>query len=148
MVAYSFKSMFVPQIEALQKRQTIRARGKRHHAQRGETLQLYKNARQANMAKIIPDHKCLTACRISFIVPDRPIRPDNHIHTLMIDDRPRFDLDQFAEADGFGLDDLAPFVLGEGERYKRWIRPIHPMTMFFIDEHGPGVYGDMVLIKW
>ena len=45
MVAYNFQARFVDAVENKIKRQTIRAWGKRRHAQKGDALQLYTGQR-------------------------------------------------------------------------------------------------------
>ena len=61
MVAYSFNTAFVPDIEARTKRQTIRLPRKRH-ARPGERVQLFtgmRNMRTKRCRKIIPDPLCV-----------------------------------------------------------------------------------------
>lgn len=59
MVAYNFKQQFVPLIESGDKRQTIRALGKRRHARPGEPLQLYTGQRTRQCRKLLtPDPVC------------------------------------------------------------------------------------------
>lgn len=55
---YGFQDRFVKQIQDGTKRQTIRAVGRRKHAQRGDALQLYARPRQKGMYKIIDDPVC------------------------------------------------------------------------------------------
>lgn len=45
MVAYSFKTQFVSALQAGDKTQTIRAKGKRRHAQVGDLVQVYTGMR-------------------------------------------------------------------------------------------------------
>lgn len=58
MVAYSFKSGFVPAIRARTKRQTIRLPRPRH-ARPGEMLQTYCGMRTKSCFRIIPDPRCI-----------------------------------------------------------------------------------------
>jgi hypothetical protein len=58
MVAYNFKAQFAPLVEAGIKRQTIRARGKRRHAAKGDRLQLYTGQRSPTCRKLLPDPEC------------------------------------------------------------------------------------------
>lgn len=56
MPAYNFQKQFAPLVESGQKRQTIRAIGKRRHARPGESLQLYTGQRTKACRKLIsPD---------------------------------------------------------------------------------------------
>lgn len=58
MVAYSFHRMFAPDVEAMIKRQTVRAHRKRH-ARIGEPVQLYTGMRTKQCRKlVIPDPIC------------------------------------------------------------------------------------------
>jgi hypothetical protein len=63
MVAYNFKPQFVPLIQSGQKRQTIRALGKRRHAKQGDALQLYTGMRTRNCQKLL-DAICTNATPI------------------------------------------------------------------------------------
>ncbi|MFO0729377.1 MAG: MT-A70 family methyltransferase [Nitrospiraceae bacterium] len=74
MVAYSFKSRFLPPIARGLKRQTIRAPRSRH-ARPGERLQLYAGMRTRHCYKIIPDPVCLEVCDIEL-----------HVGAAIIDD--------------------------------------------------------------
>ncbi len=59
MVAYNFQSQFAPMVESGDKRQTIRANGKRRHARVGEHVQLYTGMRTKACRKLItPDPVC------------------------------------------------------------------------------------------
>lgn len=59
MVAFNFKAEFVPSIQAREKKQTIRARGKKRPPIAGEPLQLYTGMRRKDCKKIIePDPLC------------------------------------------------------------------------------------------
>ena len=80
MVAYSFKRLFVPAIEAGTKRQTIRGPRKRH-ARVGEPVQLYQGMRTSHCRRIlVPDPICtavrhvalevVAPCRIASVAVD------------------------------------------------------------------------------
>jgi len=56
MVAYNFKKQFAPLVESWEKRQTIRANGKRRHARPGDALQLYTGQRTKHCRKLIADN--------------------------------------------------------------------------------------------
>ena len=58
MVAYSFNKQFIEPIRLGIKTQTIRAHGKRRHAQMGDALQLYSGMRTAHCVRIIEDTVC------------------------------------------------------------------------------------------
>jgi hypothetical protein len=66
MVAYNFKPQFAPLITSGQKRQTIRALGKRRHAASGDALQLYTGQRTRNCQKLL-DAVCTNATPIRMI---------------------------------------------------------------------------------
>jgi hypothetical protein len=62
MPAYNFLPRFAPLVESGEKRQTIRAVGKRRHARSGDLLQLYTGQRTAFCRKLIsPDPVCIAA---------------------------------------------------------------------------------------
>ncbi|MGE4296813.1 MAG: hypothetical protein AB7E47_02190 [Desulfovibrionaceae bacterium] len=59
MPAYNFKKQFAQAVESGEKRQTIRAIGKRRHAWPGERLQLYTGMRTKACRKLVtPDPVC------------------------------------------------------------------------------------------
>lgn len=94
MPAYNFQKQFAPAVESGQKRQTIRALGKRRHARSGEHVQLYTGMRTR-------------ACR-KLLTPD-PVCTGNHELVLEGEEKLQayvdgfyvFDMDGFARADGF-----------------------------------------------
>lgn len=90
MVAYSFQARFADAVESGEKRQTIRARGKRRHAQPGDKLQLYTGMRTKACRKL-RDAVCHDACSI-LIERDRvtTFRPQEFL-----------DPEQVARLDGF-----------------------------------------------
>lgn len=102
MVAYSFKSFFVPQIVAGTKRQTVRSDRKRH-AEAGEAIQLYADMRTIHCRKIIPDPMCVTREPI-IIERDRP----GSISLIEIAGvrLQRDDIEEFARTDGFAPEEI------------------------------------------
>jgi len=52
MPAYNFQKRFAPAVERGEKRQTIRAQGKRRHARPGERLALYTGQRTTSCRKL------------------------------------------------------------------------------------------------
>jgi hypothetical protein len=105
MVAYSFNPRFIEPIRQGIKTQTIRAIGKRPHAQMGQTLQLYSGMRTAHCVRIIPDTMCVDACAI-WIDFDDAMRV-TRIETYGL---PVLNLDAFARRDGFdSLEDMGEF---------------------------------------
>lgn len=63
MVAYNFQACFALAVESGEKRQTIRAVGKRRHARRGDPLQLYTGQRTKACRKL-RDAICHDVCPI------------------------------------------------------------------------------------
>ena len=62
MVAYNFQSRWADDVAEGRKRGTIRANGKRRHAQMGEALQLYTGQRTRYCRKLVtPDPICLNS---------------------------------------------------------------------------------------
>ncbi len=91
MVAYNFQAQFAAAVESGEKRQTIRAIGKRIHAKEGDKLQLYTGMRTKACRKL-REAVCHDFCHI-LIETDKiwTFRPQE-LHT---------DLDRWAKADGF-----------------------------------------------
>lgn len=118
MVAYSFKSGFIPAIHAGTKRQTIRLPRKRH-ARPGEQLQFFTGPRMAPVR--IGSADCL------FV---RDVRLDFDKHEVVLDDAillsTQAELNQFAVRDGFDIDRLAQADLEPWEYMGRWWRLTHP----------------------
>jgi hypothetical protein len=85
---YNFLPRFADAVRRGQKRQTIRANGKRRHAAKGEKLQLYTGLR-TRKAKKIRDAMCVASV-------DCTIRKDGI--SLHLNGK---DLDLFARQDGF-----------------------------------------------
>jgi len=92
-VAYSFKGRFADAVQSGEKRQTIRANGKRRHAQPGDKLQLYTGMRTKACRKL-RDAVCHDVCPIT-IYPDKvfTFKPQE-IHL-------REQLENLARSDGF-----------------------------------------------
>jgi hypothetical protein len=63
MVAYSFQGRFADAVERGEKRQTIRANGKRRHARPGDKLQLYTGMRTKACRKL-RDAVCHDTCQV------------------------------------------------------------------------------------
>ena len=105
MVAYSFNKQFIEPIRLGTKTQTIRAHGKRRHAQMGNTLQLYSGMRTAHCVRIIPDTICLGSGPVA-------IHFDGAMRITRIETwgMPVRGLDAFARRDGFDhLTDMGAF---------------------------------------
>ena len=116
MTAYSFKARFVAPIQAGMKRQTIRAKGKRPHAQPGGLVQLYTGMRTKACRKIVDDVVCdsVVPVRIDLRDGGRSAMHDPVCISVdgvwLIGDAP----EAFARADGFdSLDDMIRFWLAE-----------------------------------
>lgn len=153
MVAYSYNRMFCPQIEDGSKKQTIRAHRKRH-TRPGEPIQQYHAMRTKQCRKLITDPTCKKVRQIRFVVPPPRVFRTNHIPAFHInlgrdefEIRANYWLDHFARADGFKPERLAEFLLKHDEEWVEWMRPIHLMTAFWLDTHGPGEF-EGVLIEW
>lgn len=122
MPAYNFQKQFAPLVESGQKRQTIRAIGKRRHARPGESLQLYTGQRTKACRKLIsPDPVCLYAAKIEMTVERGFL--ESYLDGSLLDAE---DMEEIARADGF---DDAPHMVG-----------------WFADTHGLPFEG--ILIKW
>lgn len=103
MPAYNFQKQFAPLVESGQKRQTIRAIGKRRHARPGESLQLYTGQRTKACRKLIsPDPECVSVQAVyMFKIIER--RRDSHAYQLYLDGELVFwdEVQTIASADGF-----------------------------------------------
>lgn len=64
MVAYNFQRSFAEAVEKGDKRQTIRAQGKRRHARKGDNLQLFTGQRTKACRKL-RDAICYDVCPIT-----------------------------------------------------------------------------------
>jgi hypothetical protein len=93
MVAYNFQGRFAEAIEQGEKRQTVRAIGKRHHASPGDDLQLYIGMRTKSCRKV-REAKCNDVCQITIYEDKILTFNPQEIH---LGD----DLEHFARRDGF-----------------------------------------------
>ncbi|MFG1466679.1 ASCH domain-containing protein [Xanthobacter sp. DSM 24535] len=132
MVAYSFKSAFVADIERRIKRQTIRLPRPRH-ARPEERLQIFQGMRTKCCRKIIPDPVCIGVDRL--VIDTRP----GYLAHLEINgvvlELASEEADAFAVADGFG-------------RPMPDHRPIDFFGVWWRSVHGPQLHEDLVLIRW
>lgn len=96
MVAYNFQRELAPKVESLQKRQTVRAHGRRRHARPGDALQLYTGQRTRSCRKLL-DATC-TAVADVIIDRDENALPRIHIAGQKLDALEAY---AFAKADGF-----------------------------------------------
>lgn len=122
MVAYNFQARFVRPIESGEKRQTIRRRGKRRHAEAGDKLQLYTGQRTKKCRKILEeDPTCIAVQAVTIRVGafDVAVAVDGRWLTVE-------ELDEFARYDGFAdREDFHAFWLsfhGQGEADNLLIR--------------------------
>jgi hypothetical protein len=123
MPAYNFLPRFAPLVESGEKRQTIRAVGKRRHARPGDLLQLYTGQRTAFCRKLVsPDPVCIAV----HLVDIHAISP--LCCEMFLDGRLLYlrEVVEIAKADGFA---------GSTEFFN-----------FFYDVHDMPFHG--VLIKW
>jgi hypothetical protein len=72
MPALNFKAQFADQVKNLEKRQTIRARGKRRPPRVGEPLMLYTGMRQVGCRKLL-DAVCTSVDPISMSIKSRTV---------------------------------------------------------------------------
>lgn len=93
MVAYNFQGRFAEAVERGEKRQTIRAEGKRRHARIGDHLQLYTGQRTKSCRKL-RETVCHDICGI-LICEDKVFT--FHPQEIFLGD----DLERLAHADGF-----------------------------------------------
>lgn len=132
MVAYSFQKQFVDPIQSGRKAQTIRALGKRRHAQQGDALQLYTGMRTKH-CRLIARAKCwgMDTISISF----SSMYPGDEVR---IGVGPRIwqqDLEPFAMSDGFS----------SWSAMKEFWRQHHPNVLVF---HGVIIYwGNMEPVR-
>lgn len=135
MTAYNFQQQFVPAVERLDKRQTIRGPRKRH-ARPGESVQLYTGMRHKSCRKLVdPDPVCTAVNRIAiYINRNHPYLIENIIVKSELLDADA--MEAFARADGFDPDD---FPFGPSAR--------GAMGLWFLKTHGEGKFTGVV-IKW
>jgi hypothetical protein len=107
MVGYKFKSQFASLVESGQKRQTIRALGKRRHARPGERLLLYTGQQAKGYRKLVePDPVCSSVSAVR-------IEPDAVIVDGVRYERGDDELAEIAALDGFeSVDEFFDFFDG------------------------------------
>ncbi|MFK5980855.1 MAG: ASCH domain-containing protein [Rhizobiaceae bacterium] len=141
MVAYSFNAMFVAQVEAGVKRQTVRAHRKRH-ARVGEPIQLYQAQRTKWCRKIVdPDPICTNITPIDINVTER-----GHLISMISLDGMKLGLAaqmEFAKKDGFDPSMHPP----EAGNYISTTTPLFLMGQYWLESHGAGLF-HMVVIEW
>jgi hypothetical protein len=93
MVAYNFQRRFAVAVEQGDKRQTIRAQGKRRHAAPGDKLQLYTGMRTKACRKL-GDATCYDVCLITIYEDWITTMDPPEVHSGA-------DLEQWAHKDGF-----------------------------------------------
>lgn len=128
MSAYNFQKQFAPLVETGEKRQTIRAMGKRKHAACGERVQLYTGMRTKSCRKLVsPDPVCTSVQRVNIIKVSICSKIAD-AYLMYLDGKQVFihEIAEIAHADGF--EDIVAFF------------------NFFQDTHGMPFNG--VLIKW
>ena len=143
MVAYNFMKMFVPQVEGLIKRQTIRADRKRH-ARPGEAVQLYFAMRTQWCRKLVkPDPICQSVSPIE-IEFNGPLH--NPISTIAVNEvaLQHDDMMELAINDGFDLKRLRP---QRGLFDDPGLTPLFLMGVFWVQTHGWNRFSGW-LIKW
>lgn len=121
MVAYNFQREFASKVESLEKRQTVRPRGRRRHARPGDALQLYTGQRTRSCRKLL-EAVCKAAADV-IIDRDGNALPLIHIAGQKLDALEAY---AFARADGF--------------------TSAEAMTQWFEQQHGLPVDG--VCIQW
>ena len=124
MVAYSFNTMFVEQLQAGTKRQTVRADGRKRHARPGDAIQIYAGMRTKHCRKLLEDQVCRATAPIEIAVQDDRHLPISEIvvagHPLDAEE-----METFAIADGF--------------------RSVRHMGTFWRLTHGPGRFFGIVI---
>lgn len=138
MVAYNYMARFVPDVEALIKRQTIRANRKRH-ARPGEWMQNFTGMRSKKCRKIMPDPICESVTGIRFLVPP----PGGVMQMMLADQTGAFPSDAFPGLGWTSVDDH--FARADG------FTDAQDMCRFWQDNHGVsegGAWFEGVLIKW
>lgn len=101
MPALNFEAQFAPAVERLEKRQTIRARGKRKPPKVGDTLFLYTGMRTARCRKL-GEAACLSCEAISISVKSRTVQiprevGGQHAWLSLFDNQ----IEALSKADGF-----------------------------------------------
>lgn len=123
MPALNFKAQFADQVRSGEKRQTIRARGKRRPPRVGEPLMLYTGMRQVGCRKLL-DAVCTSVEPISISVRTKAVQVPR-----MFGCEPRFvllgddEIDELAKADGFASagDFFAWFLEHHGDTFSGYL---------------------------
>ncbi|MEM6837667.1 MAG: ASCH domain-containing protein [Cyanobacteria bacterium P01_C01_bin.120] len=110
MVAYNFKSQFADLVRQGEKCQTIRATGKRRHAQVGDRLQLYTGMRTKSCKKLA-DAICLGSSSIQMRMSGVGLLIFENYYLLTL-----HEMVELARADGFTEDPLNEFIQFFGPR--------------------------------
>lgn len=121
MVAYSFNTAFIADIEAGTKRQTIRLPRKRH-ARPGEMVQLFTAMRTKHCRKIISDQLCIGVDEVIFDLRAEPALLVNGIPVLGDDG------DAYARGDGFA--GMPRYSVTPFEHMAVWWRQVHGRILF------------------
>ena len=123
MPAYNFKARFADQVKNLEKRQTIRARGKRRPPRVGEPLMLYTGMRTQNCRKLL-DAACASVEPISMSIWSKTAQMPRNVGaetvwTFLDDD----ELEALARADGFASVDalFAWFAETHGDTFSGYV---------------------------
>lgn len=117
MVAYSFKPRFILPIELGEKRQTIRAIGKKRHARPGETVQIYTGPRMR--PRKVGEAVCASADAITIDFGGPARGPWIVLGGEVIEGEAV--LDEFAQRDGFpDWQALHDFWAEEHDNPTRW----------------------------
>ncbi len=126
MPALNFKAQFADQVRSGEKRQTIRARGKRRPPRVGEPLMLYTGMRQCGCRKLL-DAVCTSVEPIGISIRTRYVQVSRTFGVeprfVLLDDD---EIEELAKADGFP----------DADAFFAW----------FADHHGDTFSG--YLIKW
>lgn len=101
MPALNFKAQFADQVKNGEKRQTIRARGKRRPPRVGEPLMLYTGMRQVGCRKLL-DVVCTEVVPISISIKSKTVQMTRNFGVeprwVSLDDD---EIEDLAKADGF-----------------------------------------------
>jgi hypothetical protein len=123
MPALNFKAQFADQVKNMEKRQTIRARGKRRPPRVGDPLMLYTGMRQAGCRKLL-DAMCTDVVPISISIKSRAVQMARLIGAepawcSLFDD----EIEELAKADGFASADafFAFFAAQYGDTFSGYV---------------------------
>ena len=101
MPALNFKAEFADQVRNLEKRQTIRVRGKRNPPRVGDPLMLYTGMRQVGCRKLL-DVVCKSVEPIAISIKSRSVQMPRNFGVeprwVSLDDD---EIEELAKADGF-----------------------------------------------